>query len=241
MSQKTQPSRAIACAITDKGPQRRGLTPSSSAAAVFILTPPSTGFTCRARTVLGWPKQCKLVRAFLREHSYNGLKLVQFLGQGSGRFTQNRKQPSGQAVFDDWLFSDLRYCGRCEPQWRPELGRKWHSRRAAPPSRRRHIHRSPFSPGGTARRRRAAALYLLADQLPYTYCTHTICLYNHMSNIYYFWPRLSDAESPQARTAAGTLLVQLQETMERHALAGIAWSIDGPARWVRSLCSHNTR
>ena len=34
----------------------------------------------RDRQVLGWPKRCKLARAFLWEHSYKWLKLAQLLG-----------------------------------------------------------------------------------------------------------------------------------------------------------------
>ena len=34
----------------------------------------------RARKVLGWPKRCALVHAFLWEYSYKRLKLVQLLG-----------------------------------------------------------------------------------------------------------------------------------------------------------------
>jgi hypothetical protein len=35
----------------------------------------------RAREVSGWPKRCKLARAFLWGYSYKRLKLAQLLGQ----------------------------------------------------------------------------------------------------------------------------------------------------------------
>jgi hypothetical protein len=37
--------------------------------------------TPMARKVLGWPKQCKLARAFMWEYSYKRLELAQLLGQ----------------------------------------------------------------------------------------------------------------------------------------------------------------
>ena len=35
----------------------------------------------RAREAFGWPKRCKLARAFLRKQSYKRLKLAQLLGR----------------------------------------------------------------------------------------------------------------------------------------------------------------
>jgi hypothetical protein len=42
---------------------------------------PSWPSTAAARTLLGWPKRCKLARAFLWEYSDKRLKLAQLLGQ----------------------------------------------------------------------------------------------------------------------------------------------------------------
>jgi hypothetical protein len=59
--------------------------------------------------VLGWPKRCELAHAFLREYSYEKLKLVQLLGQ---------------RVFSHGVFS---HSGRClrrglNPEWRGSAG-----------------------------------------------------------------------------------------------------------------------
>ena len=42
---------------------------------------PSTQPAPAASKVSGWPKRCKLARAFLWEYSYKRLKLAQLLGQ----------------------------------------------------------------------------------------------------------------------------------------------------------------
>jgi hypothetical protein len=53
----------------------------SSSARKSASPPEGGGGSTEARKVLGWPKRCRLVHAFLWECSYERLKLPQFLGQ----------------------------------------------------------------------------------------------------------------------------------------------------------------
>jgi hypothetical protein len=46
------------------------------------------------RKVLGWPKICKLARAFLREYSYKRLQLAQLLGRHGVFLTLDAAGPS---------------------------------------------------------------------------------------------------------------------------------------------------
>ena len=63
----------------------------------------TTKVRVRARTVLGWPKRCKLARVFLWDYSYKGLELAQLLGRLGVSLTQGDSARSQIAESGDGL------------------------------------------------------------------------------------------------------------------------------------------
>ena len=90
--------RTRTCATRGRTPARRGASLGCAARARRAGGRPSR--PTAAREALGWPKRCKLARAFLWEYtySYERLKLAQLLGQLSGRLSHLRAARLGRVV-----------------------------------------------------------------------------------------------------------------------------------------------
>ena len=74
------------------------MVPSSSATSLRIS--PSPRPFAVAKTVLGWPKGCKLAHASLWRYSYERLKLAQLLGQLGVFLTRGRRGHSSDPAAD---------------------------------------------------------------------------------------------------------------------------------------------
>jgi hypothetical protein len=88
--------RTRTCATRGRTPARRGASLGCAAHVRRAGGRPSR--PTAARGALGWPKRCKLARAFLWEHSYKRLTLAQLLGQLSGRLSHLRAARLGRVV-----------------------------------------------------------------------------------------------------------------------------------------------